>query len=107
MAEEIEVLDESFNEQPIKEDNIITLDSIMASSSENSTEPKDVIDLNRLFDEDDEDVIDVYEEEQKLEEIKQKRITKIQIGLIIFLVVFASLFYFFGYDLVEPFIKID
>lgn len=82
MNEEIEVLDETNN----KSDDIISLD--------------------RLFDSQ-EEVVDAYEEDKKLEEIKQKKITKIQIGLIIFLVVFATLVYFFGYDFVEPFIKID
>ena len=82
MNEEIEVLDETNN----KSDDIISLD--------------------RLFDSQ-EEVVDAYEEDKKLEEIKQKKITKIQIGLIIFLVVFASLVYFFGYNIVEPFIKID
>ena len=66
----------------------------------------DIISLDRLFDSQ-EEVVDAYEEDKKLEEIKQKKITKIQIGLIIFLVVFATLVYFFGYDFVEPFIKID
>ena len=66
----------------------------------------DVIELDRLFDED-EEVIDVYEENLQKEEIRQKKITKIQIGLIIFLVISASLIYLFGYNLFEPFIKID
>ena len=66
----------------------------------------DIISLDRLFDSQ-EEVVDAYEEDKKLEEIKQKKITKIQIGLIIFLVIFASLVYFFGYNIVEPFIKID
>ena len=93
--EEIEVLDEDFVEEKseISEEH-------KANSSGN------VIELDRLFN-DDEEIIDVYEEKKQKEEKNQKIITKVQIGLIIFLVIFASLFYFFGYDLVEPYIKID
>ena len=48
------------------------------------------------------------EEEKKKEETKKdNRILKIQVGLIVALVLIASLVYFFGYDLLEPFIKID
>ena len=72
--------------EPIKEDKIIGLD--------------------RLFNED-EEVIDVYEENLEKEKIRQKKIGRIQIGLIIFLVVAATLIYFFGYDFFEPYIKID
>ena len=50
----------------------------------------------------------IAEEEIKKEaEKKDKKIFKIQIGLIVALVLIASLVYFFGYDLLEPFIKID
>lgn len=44
---------------------------------------------------------------KKEETKKDNRILKIQIGLIVALVLIASLVYFFGYDLLEPFIKID
>lgn len=87
MNEEIEVLDEDF--EAIDNNNSDT-----------------IISLDRLFDSN-EEVIDAYEEDKKLEDIKQKKITKIQISLIIFLVVFATIVYFFGYNFVEPFIKID
>ena len=98
MSEQVEVLNENVNN-----DKIIPLNDIL----NNNTNNKDnVISLDRLFEED-EEVIDVYEENQKLEEIRQKKITKIQIGLIIFLVFFASIVYFFGYNFFEPFIKID
>ena len=94
--EEIEVLEEDFEEEPIE------------ILEENDTKKQsDIIELDRLFSLDDEEVVDVYEENKKKEELKQKKITRVQIGLIIFLVVFASLFYFFGYNLVEPYIKID
>ena len=60
-------------------------------------------------------VFDVHEKEEQIaeEEIKKEetkkdnRILKIQVGLIVALVLIASLVYFFGYDLLEPFIKID
>ena len=86
-----------------KED-IINLSDIIDSSK--TTNNDQVIGLDRLF-EDEEEVIDAYEEDQKKEEEKQKKITKIQIGLIVFLVIFSLLVYFFGYNIVEPFIKID
>lgn len=95
MDEEIEVLDEDFEEELIEK-----IDSNEVNNHDN------VIELDRLFNLD-EEVVDVYEENTKKEEKNQKIITKVQISLIIFLVVFASLFYFFGYNLVEPYIKID
>ena len=90
------------------DDNIETLDETSNNSEEikgtifdnNSTQNQDtegtVIDVNRLF--------DVHEKEETK---KDNRILKIQIGLIVALVLIASLVYFFGYDLLEPFIKID
>ena len=54
-----------------------------------------------------EEVIDVYEEIEEKERHRQKIISRIQIGLILFLIVFAGLVYLFGYDFVEPYIKID
>lgn len=104
MDEEIEVLDEE-----VKDDNnIISIDQIINTTEiqPQTINTKEVIGIDRLF-EDEEEVVDAYEEDQKKEEIKQNKITRIQIGLIIFLVVFASLVYFFGYNIVEPFIKID
>ena len=87
MKENIEVLDENTNINQNNSNNIISID--------------------RLFDNDEQEVVDAYEEDLLKEDEKQKRITKIQIGLIIFLVIFASLIYFFGYNFFEPFIKID
>lgn len=92
--EEIEVLEEDFEEEPVE-------------VLEDKNNQNNIIELDRLFSLDDEEVVDVYEENKQKEEKKQKIVTRVQIGLIIFLVVFASLFYFFGYDLVEPYIKID
>ena len=87
-----------------KEPEIISLSDIM---NESVKEDK-VIPLDRLFPlDEDEEVIDVYEEQLEKEKIKQKKIGRIQIGLIVFLIVFASLVYLFGYDFFEPFIKID
>ena len=87
MKENIEVLDENTNINQNNSNNIISID--------------------RLFDNDEQEVVDAYEEDLLKEDEKQKRITKIQIGLIIFLVIFASLIFFFGYNFFEPFIKID
>ena len=90
------------------DDNIETLDETSNNSEEikgtifdnDSTQNQDtegtVIDVNRLF--------DVHEKEETK---KDNRILKIQVGLIVALVLIASLVYFFGYDLLEPFIKID
>ena len=97
--EEIEIIDEDF--LPIEEES-----NQQELQQQKANEKHDIIELDRLFSLD-EDVIDVYEENLKKEEIRQKRITKIQIGLIVFLVVFATITYFFGYNIVEPFIKID
>lgn len=48
------------------------------------------------------------DESVKLSEIKHdKKIERIQLFLILFLVVVGSLVYFFGYDLFKPFIKVD
>ena len=88
MEEKIEVLDENINNTTVNNDEIIPID--------------------RLFDNNEEEiVIDAYEEDKLKEDERQKKITKIQIGLIIFLIIFASLIYFFGYNFLEPFIKID
>ena len=96
------------------DDNIETLDETSNNSEEikgtifdnDSTQNQDtegtVIDVNRLF--------DVHEKEEQIAEEETKkdnRILKIQVGLIVALVLIASLVYFFGYDLLEPFIKID
>lgn len=88
-------------EEPPKTE-IVDLSSVI----DNSIKEEKVIALDRLFNED-EEVIDVYEEELAKEKIKQKRIGRIQIGLIAFLIIAAGLIYLFGYDFFEPYIKID
>lgn len=96
MEEEIEVLDEDF--LPVNEP---------VQQPSPMIEKTDLITIDELFSAPNEEVIDVYEEKLKKEEKRQKKITKIQIGLIVFLIIFATVTYFFGYDIVEPFIKID
>ena len=87
------------------EEEIEVLDEFTPATNNNNDE---VISLDRLFNNDDnEQVIDAYEEDKQIERLKQQKITRIQIGLIVFLVVFASLVYFFGYNFFEPYIKID
>ena len=101
------------------DDNIETLDETNNNSEEikgtifdnNSTQNQDtegtVIDVNRLFDVNEKEEQIAEEEIKKEETKKDNRILKIQVGLIVALVLIASLVYFFGYDLLEPFIKID
>ncbi len=101
MNENVEVLDEDF----------MPVDSSTNTNNSNTiTQPinnGDVINLDRLFSDEEEDVVDAYEYDKKLEEIKQKKITRIQVILILVLLVLATITYFFGYDLFEPYIKID
>ena len=66
-----------------------------------------VIDVNRLFDVHEKEEQIAEEEIKKEENKKDNRILKIQVGLIVALILIASLVYFFGYDLLEPFIKVD
>ena len=48
------------------------------------------------------------EKEKKIKSLSfDKKIEKIQLGLLLFLLVIGTLTYFFGYDLFESFIKID
>lgn len=54
------------------------------------------------------DINSILNEEKKLKEIsKDKLIERIQLFLIITLIVVGTLTYFFGYDLLEPLIKVD
>ena len=104
MNEDIEVLD--FEEA--KDEEIETLDENDNKAENKSTKQEGtVIDINRLFDVDEKEEKIAEEEIKKESEKKDKKIFKIQIGLIIGLIVIASLVYFFGYNLFEPFIKID
>ena len=71
-------------------ENIVSLNDILNSSNTNDN----IIPLNEIIGE-------------KSKKNYDKLIEKIQIGLIIFLIVSATLVYFFGYDILEPYIKID
>ena len=107
--EEIETLDENDNKSEVnKEINGNDILNKQQDEKQNSKETEGtVIDINRLFDVDEKEEKIAEEEIKKETEKKDKKIFKIQIGLIIALVLIASLVYFFGYNLFEPFIKID
>lgn len=113
MDEIIEVLDEEYDPKNSQDNSqIISLDTILNSNQQtnenNSNSKSQVISFDRLFDKEEEDfVVDAYEEDLKKEQSLQKKITRVQIGLLIFLFVFGTLVYFFGYDFFEPYIKID
>lgn len=107
--EEIETLDENDNKsEENKEINDNGILNKQQDEKQNSKETEGtVIDINRLFDVDEKEEKIAEEEIKKEAEKKDKKIFKIQIGLIVALVLIASLVYFFGYNLFEPFIKID
>lgn len=107
--EKIETLDENDNKSEVnKEINGNDILNKQQDEKQNSKETEGtVIDINRLFDVDEKEEKIAEEEIKKETEKKDKKIFKIQIGLIIALVLIASLVYFFGYNLFEPFIKID
>lgn len=69
-------------------ENIVSLNDILNDSNNN------IVPLNEIIDD-------------KPKKNHDKLIEKIQIGLIIFLIISATLIYFFGYDFFEPYIKID
>lgn len=94
---------EPINEVLENDEEIETLD---IDENPSNTE-EDMIKIDRLFNVNDEE--DKKEEQLNTEKElkKEKKIEKIQLGLIIFLVVSATLVYFFGYNLVEPFIKLE
>lgn len=71
-------------------ENIVSLNDILNQKKEDDN----IIPLETLINE-------------KPKKNNDKLIEKIQIGLIIFLIISATLIYFFGYDLFEPYIKID
>lgn len=76
-------------------------------SSQNAVDPGKIIDVNRLFNINEDEEKIALEEIKKEEKKKDNKIFKIQIILLAFLVVSASLIYFFGYDLLKPYINID
>ena len=106
--ENIETLDENDNKNINVQGTIFDNDSAQNDNKlQNQNTEGTVIDVNRLFDVNEKEE-QISEEEIKKEETKKdNRILKIQVGLIVALVLIASLVYFFGYDLLEPFIKID
>ena len=99
---------EELDFEPINEvfENGEEIETLDIDENPSNTE-EDMIKIDRLF--------NVTEDEDRREEQlntekelkKEKKIEKIQLGLIIFLVVSATLVYFFGYNLVEPFIKLE
>ena len=100
--ENIETLDENDNKNINVQGTIFDNNSTQNQDTEGT-----VIDVNRLFDVNEKEEQIAEEEIKKEETKKDNRILKIQVGLIVALVLVASLVYFFGYDLLEPFIKID
>lgn len=72
-----------------------------------SNTKEDMIKIDRLFNVNDEEDKKKEQLNKEKETKKDKKIEKIQLGLIIFLIVSATLIYFFGYNLVEPFIKLE
>ena len=101
--ENIETLDETDNNSEEIKGTIFDNNSTQNDNKlQNQNTEGTVIDVNRLF--------DVHEKEEQIAEEENKkdnRILKIQVGLIVALILIASLVYFFGYDLLEPFIKVD
>lgn len=107
----------------MKEENMIDINSIL--NNDDFAPVKEIEDIKPIKEEKleedlkKEDIISIDEiveeskinEEEKLKRIKEmesdKKIERVQIGLILFLVVVGTLVYFFGYDLFEPYIKID
>ena len=74
----------------------------------NNNEP--IISIDSIIDKSENDDFSPAPEvtaDNSIQVIKDKRTERIQIGLIIFLIVIASLVYFFGYDFLKPFIKVD
>ena len=106
--ENIETLDETDNNSEEMQGTIFDNNSTQ-NDNELQTQNTEgtVIDVNRLFDVHEKEEQIAEEEIKKEENKKDNRILKIQVGLIVALVLIASLVYFFGYDLLEPFIKVD
>ena len=101
--ENIETLDENDNNSQKMQSTFFNTDNTQQTQNTEGT----IIDVNRLFDVHEKEEQIAEEEIKKEENKKDNRILKIQVGLIVALVLIASLVYFFGYDLLEPFIKID
>ena len=99
---------EELDFEPIDEvlENNEKIETLDIDENPSNTE-ENMIKIDRLFNVNDEE--DKKEEQlnKEKEAKKDRKIEKIQLGLIIFLVVSATLIYFFGYNLVEPFIKLE
>ena len=99
---------EELDFEPIDEvlENNEEIETLDIDENPSNTE-EDMIKIDRLFNVNDEE--DKKEEQlnKEKETKKDRKIEKIQLSLIIFLVVSATLIYFFGYNLVEPFIKLE
>ena len=99
---------EELDFEPIDEvlENNEKIETLNIDENPSNTE-ENMIKIDRLFNVNDEE--DKKEEQlnKEKEAKKDRKIEKIQLGLIIFLVVSATLVYFFGYNLVEPFIKLE
>ena len=112
--EETEEVIEVLDDNKIKEDNSVQnfINNESISSTESEKEKIDnnednIIDINRLFNINEKEEKIAEQEIKNEEKKKDNKILKIQIGLIVMLFLIATLVYFFGYNLLEPFIKID
>ena len=74
-------------------ENIVSLNDILDDSNVKE-DNSNIVPLDEIINE-------------KPKKDNDKLIEKIQIGLIIFLIISATLIYFFGYNFFEPYIKID
>ncbi len=95
-----------------EESNIIELSNIFKNNDDNEEDFEQDFEMIDVSDSPNENIIDISSaiNDNTLKKEKKsndKLIERIQIGLIIFLVISAVLIYFFGYDFLEPYIKID
>lgn len=99
---------EELDFEPIDEvlENNEEIETLDIDENPSNTE-EDMIKIDRLFNVNDEEDKKKEQLNKEKETKKDKKIEKIQLGLIIFLIVSATLIYFFGYNLVEPFIKLE
>ena len=99
---------EELDFEPIDEvlENNEEIETLNIDENPSNTE-ENMIKIDRLFNVNDEEEKKEEQLNKEKETKKDRKIEKIQLGLIIFLVVSATLVYFFGYNLVEPFIKLE
>lgn len=112
--EETEEVIEVLDDNKIKEDNSVqnfinneSISSIESEKKKIDNNEDNIIDINRLFNINEKEEKIAEQEIKNEEKKKDNKILKIQIGLIVMLFLIATLVYFFGYNLLEPFIKID